>query len=309
MISVLAGAAMAALAQAPTIGWEKAADHVGQLCAVEGPVVLVRQSRELCSLHFSKDTKSDFTVIIYATNASRWPDKIETLYAAKKVCVTGVVRRIAGRPEMVISDPSQITVLGDAAEALATVADKAAAAAKTATAATAATATTTNIVEAPAPEPLPLLPPFTCDVKRFTGARRGAGVGDSGGGVAFRQRIYLELVLQNTTTQTVTDIEWQWVVLVMSVGSATDQYVQGTESQIELKPFEAKTLRSDEIKMAGVTTFRLGQTSGTKFRGYYVRVHYKGHCVFKEGSSPEITQDIESYLDKLERQKRSAKKG
>ncbi|MCX7824293.1 MAG: hypothetical protein N2689_01900 [Verrucomicrobiae bacterium] len=299
LLGVLASAAMAAFGQTPTIAWDKAADHVGQLCSVEGQVKLIRPTRESCSLHFSKDAKSDFTVIIYATNAERWTNKIETLYAGKQVCVTGVIRRIAGRPEMVVSDPSQITVLGDAPPATAE---------KSETAAKTAAATTTNVVETPSPEPPPLLPPFSCDVKRFTGARRGTG-GDSAYGTAFRQRIYIELTLQNTTTQPVTDIEWQWVAVVMSVGSASDQYLQGSESQIELKPFEAKTLRSDEIKMAGMTSLRYGQTSGTKFRGHYVRVFYKGHCVFKEGSSPEITQDVEAYLEKQERLKRSSKKG
>ncbi len=94
----------------------------------------------------------------------------------------------------------------------------------------------------------------------------------------------------------------------MSIGTAADQYVQGTESQIDLNPFESKTLRSDEVKMAGITATRYGQTSGTKLRGYCVRVFYKGRRVFKEANSPEIERDVEFCLEKLERQKRPAKK-
>ncbi|MBI5396846.1 MAG: hypothetical protein HZA91_16240 [Verrucomicrobia bacterium] len=304
---ILAVAALAASAQGPAVSWDKARSHVGQLCSVEGPVMQVQQTRESFSLHFSKNLKTDFAVIIFASNAARWPGKIDALYAAKKVCVTGIVRKVAGRPEMVIADPSQITVLGDAPEALAAAAGKAATPAKTGMPAAALpAATTTNVIEATSQEP-PLLLPFTCDVKRFTGVRRGTG-GDTASGNPFRQRIYVELTLQNTSAHVITDIEWQWVAVVMSVGTATDQYTQGTESQIELKPFESKTLRSDEVKMAGITTSRYGQTSGTRFRGYYVRVIYKGRCVFKEANSPEIEQDIESYLEKLERQKRSGKK-
>ncbi|MBI5687293.1 MAG: hypothetical protein HZC54_19645 [Verrucomicrobia bacterium] len=282
-ISLLAGAVMTASAQLPGMPWTDATNFVGRLCTIEGTAMQVQQGRDGYCLLFSTDPKANFAVIIYARNVASWPAKIETLYAGKKVRVTGVVRRLAGRPEIVISDPSQISIVG-------------------------------NVPEAPMPsappasvsEP-PQLPPFTCDVRRFTGARRGMG-GDTAYGSAFRQRIYIELTLQNTTTQPVTDIEWQWVAVTMSVGSATDQYLQGTESQVELKPFETKLLRSDEIKVAGMTTYRYGQTSGSKFRGYYVRVLYKGHCVFKEGSSPQMIEDVESYLDKQERQKRSTKK-
>jgi len=282
-ISLLAGAVMTASAQLSAVPWTNATNYVGQLCTIEGPVMQVQQSRDGYCLQFSTDPKTSFAAIIYARNVASWPAKIETLYAGKKVRVTGIVRRLAGRPEIVISDPSQITILSSAPE--------------------------TTIVSAPAasvPEPSQL-PPFTCDVRRFTGARRGMG-SDAISGSAFRQRIYIELTLQNTTAQPVADIEWQWVAVVVSVGNATDQYLQATESQVELKPFETKLLRSDEIKVAGMTTYRYGQTSGSKFRGYYVRVFYKGHCVFKEGNSPQMIQDIEAYLEKQERQKRSTKK-
>jgi hypothetical protein len=307
LIGILAVAAMTTSAQGPAVSWDKARSHVGRLCSIEGPVMQVLQTREGYCLQFSKNSKTDFAVIIFASNAARWPGKIDALYMAKKVSITGIVRKVAGRPEMVISDPSQITVLGDAPEALATAVAKAPPPKVEVPAAASPTAATTNVMETTSQE-VPLLLPFTCDVKRFTGVRRGTGSG-SVTGSAFRQRMYVELTLQNTSAQVVTGIEWQWVAVVMNVAAAADQYSQGEESQIELKPFESKTLRSDDVKMTGMTTYRNGQTIGTRFRGYYVRVIYKGRRIFKESNSPEIEQDVESYLEKQERQKRPAKKG
>jgi len=123
----------------------------------------------------------------------------------------------------------------------------------------------------------------------------------------FRQRIRIEVVLQNTSNQPLSDIACQWVAVVMTAGSAQDQYTSGTESNITLQPFEAKTIYSDPITTSGVTNLRYGMVSGTKMRGHYVKLSWQGQCVFKTAQPPEMEQDAETYLAKLEKAKKPAR--
>jgi hypothetical protein len=56
------------------------------------------------------------------------------------------------------------------------------------------------------------------------------------------------------------------------------------------------------MRMSGVTSLRQGMTSGTKMRGHFVKVFYRGQLVFKEASSPDLERDGEAYLEKMLRQ-------
>jgi len=122
-----------------------------------------------------------------------------------------------------------------------------------------------------------------------------------GYGAAFRQRVYIEATLQNVTSQPVSDVAWQWVVAVMSISGAADTFYQGSETGITLQRFEKRMLRSDEIKLSGVASVRYGTTSGTKVRGHYVKIFWRGQLVFKEASPPDIERDCELYLERLQK--------
>jgi hypothetical protein len=284
-----------AFAQSAVVPWTDAATVIGKPSVIEGAVTAVTKSDEATLLHFGKPYKTMFTIVIFAINVPRWQGDLQTLYEGKTIQATGVVQMFRGRPEMVIADPAHLAVV--------TPGTGIAAAGATVTGAAAQTVGTnvapTNTVLGPTE--IGLLP-FSIDVKRFTGARRGTGGGESYYGSAFRQRAFIELKLQNTGNQPITDISWQWVGVVISVAGGSDQYYHGTESNIELKPFETKVVRSDEMRMSGVTSLRQGMTSGTKMRGHFVKVFYKGQLVFKEASSPDLERDGEAYLEKMLRQ-------
>lgn len=297
--TILLLAGLVAPAQLPLVTPDKAEPLLGQSCVVEGTVLSATKTADACNLHFGKPAKTAFTVVVFGVNFSRWPGgDVAAACQGKLVRATGVVQKFRGRLEMVVADPANLVVSDGAAPA--------------ATPAAAAAAPTvlvgTNLPSAsPATNVTPGVTmetgilPFTVDVRRFTGARRGTGAADMGYGAAFRQRVYVEATLQNVTSQPVSDLAWQWVAAVMSITGAVDTFYQGSETGIGLQRFEKRTLRSDEVKLSGVASVRYGTTSGTKVRGHYVKIFWRGQLVFKEASPPDIERDCESYLEKLQK--------
>lgn len=285
-------------AQLPLVTADKADTVLGQPCVVEGTVLNATKTANACNLHFGKPAKTAFTVVVFGVNFSRWPDgDVAAACQGKTVRATGVVQKFRGRLEMVVADPSHLVVL-DSAPAATPVA---ATALPTVLAGTNLPAATPATNGAPTVTMETGILPFTMDVRRFTGARRGTGAADMGYGAAFRQRVYIEATLQNVTSQPVSDLAWQWVAAVMSITGSTDTFYQGSETGIALQRFERRTLRSDEVKLSGVASVRYGTTSGTKVRGHYVKVFWRGQLVFKEASPPDIERDCELYLEKLQK--------
>src|SRR5579863_206499 len=92
----------------------EAKDHVGEKATVCGKVVSAR---------FAKDSKGQptflnldepypnhiFTIVIWGSDRGKFGD-IVTKYIVKDVCATGKISSYEGKPEIAVSDPSQIEI-------------------------------------------------------------------------------------------------------------------------------------------------------------------------------------------------------
>jgi regulator of RNase E activity RraA len=92
----------------------EAKDHVGEKATVCGKVVSAR---------FAKDSKGQptflnldepypnhiFTIVVWGSDRGKFGD-ILTKYSVKSVCVTGKISSYQGKPEIAVSDPSQIEI-------------------------------------------------------------------------------------------------------------------------------------------------------------------------------------------------------
>jgi hypothetical protein len=106
IIAAVAGAAVLATAEntaaADTIPWDRAAVHAGRRVTVEGVVEDVSCTETACTLRFGADDPEAFTVVLVQPLIDRKSADPLTGYRGRRVQVTGVVRMVAGRPEMIL---------------------------------------------------------------------------------------------------------------------------------------------------------------------------------------------------------------
>jgi len=96
---------------AEPIPWKQAGDYVGQEQVVEGGVIAVRREGNVLRLAF--DTRPDsFTVALIVGLLSPLPADPDAVYVGQTVRAMGRIRRFRGVPEMVIRDPTRITLVG-----------------------------------------------------------------------------------------------------------------------------------------------------------------------------------------------------
>ena len=89
----------------------QAAQYVGQTVTVEGTVaqVSVSQRSNTTFLNFGdRYPNHTFTAVIFRSAAARFPNPQQ--WEGKRVRVTGTVRLYRGKPEIVLDNPSQITL-------------------------------------------------------------------------------------------------------------------------------------------------------------------------------------------------------
>ena len=100
---------------ADTISPEEAINHIGQQATVCGNVT---------STHFASRSKGQptfidlnspypnqiFTVFIWGSDRGKFSSAPETYYNSKNICVRGLIVRYRGTPEIIVRDPSQISV-------------------------------------------------------------------------------------------------------------------------------------------------------------------------------------------------------
>ena len=55
--------------------------------------------------------KEEFTIVIWGSDRNRFLAAPEVFYRGKKICVTGRIVEYRGKPEIVVHDPSQITIV------------------------------------------------------------------------------------------------------------------------------------------------------------------------------------------------------
>jgi DNA/RNA endonuclease YhcR with UshA esterase domain len=109
---VAAFSVWAASAGAATISPADAAGHVGETATVCGVVA----SAKFAATSRAQPTFLDmgqpypnetFTAVIFGSDRSKFGEP-ETTLSGKRVCVTGPIRDYRGRPEIVVSVPSQL---------------------------------------------------------------------------------------------------------------------------------------------------------------------------------------------------------
>lgn len=97
---------------ADVVKWTEAANYYGENKIVEGDIVTTKCLPKVCFLNFDKNYKTTFTAVIFASDLKKFPVSVDSFYANKKVRVTGIIKEYKGKPEMVISEPSQIEIMG-----------------------------------------------------------------------------------------------------------------------------------------------------------------------------------------------------
>jgi len=105
-----------ALAQAPAMGgavvpWEEAHRHEGEEIVVEGTIVRTHRAEKVIYLNFHPNWKRYLTIVIRVMDLPRFPADPEKAYRGKKVRVRGEVKLYKDRPEMVVRDPANITIV------------------------------------------------------------------------------------------------------------------------------------------------------------------------------------------------------
>ena len=111
LLGLLTSATLAPAAAPPVYPWQEAERHVGELVTVDGVVAAAHSTGDTCVLEFAPDDPHALRVILVLPMLSSLPSKPERLYAGKRVRASGLVRRFAGRPEMVLRSSAQIEVV------------------------------------------------------------------------------------------------------------------------------------------------------------------------------------------------------
>lgn len=97
------------------IPWHHAARYVGEVRTIEGKVVSARREGHVLRFGFDPDPAA-FTVALIGGLLSPLPGEPGALYEGRTIRATGKIRSFRGVAEMVIRDPSQISVVALQAE-------------------------------------------------------------------------------------------------------------------------------------------------------------------------------------------------
>ncbi len=106
----------ASQAQEKSITAKDAANHVGEVQTVCGTVASTKfasQSKKKPTfLNLDQPFPNQiFTIVIWGSDRSKFPEPPEDLYMGKKICVHGMIKAFRGKPEIIVTDPSQISIV------------------------------------------------------------------------------------------------------------------------------------------------------------------------------------------------------
>jgi len=102
------------------IPWQEAGRYVGQEVTVTGQVVRTYNSGKVIFLNFDEDWRGKFSVVIFARDFEKFPQSPDELYLHKSIQVRGEIKEYKGAPEIIVSGPEQITIMGEGQIAAAT---------------------------------------------------------------------------------------------------------------------------------------------------------------------------------------------
>lgn len=117
LLFILAALAAEAIGQKATITAAEAKEHVGESATVCGVVASAKFAentrRQPTFLNLDRPYPDHvFTVVIWGEDRARFgaPEKE---YAGKRLCVTGLVKLYKDRPEIIATNPKQLTIGGE----------------------------------------------------------------------------------------------------------------------------------------------------------------------------------------------------
>ena len=97
----------------PVISWQDAAKYVGQHVIVEGQVVRTYNSGKAAFLNFDENWRDTLSVVIFASDFPNFPEPPDQRYLHQVIRVSGRVKMYRGAPEIIVSSPDQIEIVGD----------------------------------------------------------------------------------------------------------------------------------------------------------------------------------------------------
>jgi hypothetical protein len=96
-----------------------AVNHVGEIQTVCGEVgkikieklqpILINLYQLLINLYQQENTRN-FTLVIYPSDKKKFTNPPIYSYLGKKICVKGLIKTYLNEPEIILTDPSQITI-------------------------------------------------------------------------------------------------------------------------------------------------------------------------------------------------------
>jgi len=103
---------------AGAISWRDAGAHAGEQATVKGPVAGTHYAADsngqptFLNVGLDYPDPGRFTVLIWGNDRGRFPKPPENTYAGKTICAAGRIQEYRGVPEMEVSSPAQIAVVG-----------------------------------------------------------------------------------------------------------------------------------------------------------------------------------------------------
>lgn len=95
----------------PRVLWEQADTVVGRIAFVAGVVAETGRAGRVHFLEFDPSTERRFRGVIFEENLPKFGNSLEPQYVGKTVQIRGFVTRYAGKAQIVVRHPSQITIL------------------------------------------------------------------------------------------------------------------------------------------------------------------------------------------------------
>jgi len=100
------------------IEWKDAGRIVGKPACVYGKVTDVDQFSSLARIRFERGDPPKFAGIVFKPTDEKFSDSLEALFKGKQVRIRGIVSTYRDRPQIIISDPTQIEVVSSTSAAM-----------------------------------------------------------------------------------------------------------------------------------------------------------------------------------------------
>jgi hypothetical protein len=93
------------------IPWDLAGKNIGKRTTVEGKITRTHNSGKACFLNFHNNFTRYMSLVIFASNFKKFPQKPEEFYMNKRVRVSGKIKEYKGSPEIILKNPKQIKII------------------------------------------------------------------------------------------------------------------------------------------------------------------------------------------------------